>query len=374
MRKFFLLSTLYFLLSTFFIGCDFQEQKTSLYPIKGVCYNPVPIGRGYDYNFWQDADELVKIDGKLMFEMGVNTVRFYQPGNDTDQTKSLIHQLYTRYKIRSAVGHYLGYWDSYLNYADPRFQKKIEDEVLEMVRNLKSETGISVWILGNENNRCFENNSSPKWSSPELDKIENSYKRSEKKAEIYYRFVNRLAKKIHQVDKRPVALANADLSFLDGAKEFIPDVDILAVTSYRGDSFGNFFDYAEKLGKPFFFSEFGCDAYNVLLDKEDEKNQALFLKNQWIEIEENFDFKKCLGGFAFEWSDEWWKYAQWNRQGYAVHNPEAGWTNGAYYFDAGADKNMNEEWWGIVALEKKEEGLDKRIPREVYYELQKIWR
>ncbi|MCD6094078.1 MAG: hypothetical protein J7J51_04770 [Candidatus Omnitrophica bacterium] len=374
MRKLFLLSTLYLLLATFFcMGCTSQENKAQFYPIKGVCYNPVPIGQGYDYNFWQDADELAEIDGKLMSEMGVNMVRFYQPGNDVSQTKRLIHQLYTRYKIRSAVGHQLGFWDRYLNYADPRFQKRIEDEVLEMVRSLKDEPGISLWILGNENNRSFEDNGLRKWSSPELDKIESSYKRSEKKAEIYYRFVNRLAKKIHQIDNRPVALGNADLTFLDIAKDIIPDIDILAITVYRGDSFGNFFNQVKKIEKPFFFSEFGCDAYNALLKKEDKENQALFLKNQWKEIKENFGPEGCLGGFVFEWNDEWWKYAQWDRQGYGVHNPEATWTNGGYYFDAPAGKNINEEWWGIVALEKQEGGLDKRVPRKVYYELQKMW-
>ena len=35
---------------------------------------------------------------------------------------------------------------------------------------------------------------------------------------------------------------------------------------------------------------------------------------------------------------------------------------------------MNEEWWGIVGLQKQDDGLDKRIPRKIYYELQKMWR
>jgi len=355
------------------LGCISQKNKTPLYPIKGVCYNPVPIGQGYDYNFWQDADELVEKDGELMHRMGVNMVRFYEVGKDIKQTKKLIHQLYTRYKIHSAIGHHLGFWERYLDYADPQFQKKIESEVLEMVRNLKNEPGISFWILGNENNRCFDNELR-KWSSPKLNKIGNSYEHSEKKAEIYYKFVNQLAKKIHQLDKRPVALGNADLFFLHKAKDIIPDIDVLAITVYRGDSFGNFFKQAEKIGKPFFFSEFGCDAYNSSLNRKDEENQALFLKNQWAEIKKNFGLQGCLGGFVFEWTDEWWKHNQWDRSNYRVHNPEASWANGAYYFDAATGKNMNEEWWGIVALQKQEHGLDKRIPRKAYYELQEIWK
>ncbi len=375
MKKIFLFSVFYLLSSTFFCtGCVSQRNKFLPYPVKGVCYNPVPIGEGYDYNFWQDADGLAEIDGKLMQEMGVNMVRFYQPGKDAQQTKKLIQQLYKKYKIRSAVGHHLGFWGRYLDYADPRYQQKIEKEVLEMVQSLKDEKGISLWILGNENNRSFDNELRG-WSSQELNKIENGYKRSQKKAAIYYKFVNRLARKIHRIDKRPVALGNAGLPFLDIAKELIPDVDMLAVTVYRGDSFGNFFVQAKKIKKPFFFSEFGCDAYNVLLGKEDELSQVLFLNNQWAEIEKNLDPQGCLGGIIFEWADEWWKHNQWDRDSYVIHNCEASWTSGSYYFDAAAGRNMNEEWWGIVSLQKREGGMtDKRIPRKAYYELQKIWK
>jgi hypothetical protein len=38
--------------------------------------------------------------------------------------------------------------------------------------------------------------------------------------------------------------------------------------------------------------------------------------------------------------------------------------------------NMNEEWFGIVALsaEQKEAGLDKRIPRKAYYVIREFWK
>ncbi|MCM8792592.1 MAG: hypothetical protein NC826_05595 [Candidatus Omnitrophica bacterium] len=59
-----------------------------------------------------------------------------------------------------------------------------------------------------------------------------------------------------------------------------------------------------------------------------------------------------------------------------IHNTEAGWSNPSYYFDIKAkeNKNMNEEWFGIVALSKEgDSDLDKRIPRKAYYVLKQFW-
>ena len=65
-------------------------------------------------------------------------------------------------------------------------------------------------------------------------------------------------------------------------------------------------------------------------------------------------------------------------QGWPVHDTESNWSNGSYYFDIQAPKNMNmnEEWFGIVALsaDQKEFGLDKRLPRKAYYVLRELWR
>ncbi|MDP2043815.1 MAG: hypothetical protein Q8K15_01445, partial [Candidatus Omnitrophota bacterium] len=48
-----------------------------------------------------------------------------------------------------------------------------------------------------------------------------------------------------------------------------------------------------------------------------------------------------------------------------------------YYFDIRAEgnKNMNEEWFGIVSLsEQIEHGLNKRIPRKAYYVIREFWK
>ncbi|MCK9615123.1 MAG: hypothetical protein M0R48_06435, partial [Candidatus Omnitrophica bacterium] len=43
--------------------------------IKGIIYNPTPICKGYDYEFFTDTNKQWLIDGKLMKEAGIHCVR-----------------------------------------------------------------------------------------------------------------------------------------------------------------------------------------------------------------------------------------------------------------------------------------------------------
>ena len=57
----------------------------------------------------------------------------------------------------------------------------------------------------------------------------------------------------------------------------------------------------------------------------------------------------AIGGFVFEWRDEWWKYLQ--EENLDTQDNNASWSNQAYLFDwAEGKNNMNEEWFGIMAL------------------------
>ena len=111
--------------------------------------------------------------------------------------------------------------------------------------------------------------------------------------------------------------------------------------------------------------------------------QAFFLESQWRQIYENLAGSKtgqgnCLGGTIFEWTDEWWKHNEYNPESWKIHDTESNWSNGSYYFDiqAPGNKNMNEEWFGIVALspDKKEFGIDKRVTRKAYYLVREFWK
>jgi hypothetical protein len=203
------------------------------------------------------------------------------------------------------------------------------------------------------------------------------------RAKIYYSYVNEIAKQIHNIDKEhPVALGNGELVGLNFAKDYAPDVDLVACIIYRGKTFGNLFNSLKvTFDKPILLSEIGADCYDAYLKKEDQNMQAFFLESQWREIYKNlYDYKEgagnCIGGVIFEWTDEWWKHSEYDPSGWLIHDTESNWSNGSYYFDikAKGNKNMNEEWFGIVALSQDlENGLNKRIPRKAYYVIREFW-
>jgi len=357
-------------------------EKGKPFFIRGVCYSPVPLGKSYLYNWWGNSAKPWLQDGKLMKEAGINTVRLYQPGDKPHQVKEVVSDLYENYGIRSLMGHGLGFWDfPHANYADPDFQMKIKRQVYQMVKAYKDEPGILAWVLGNEANYSFDGRVNP-WSTPELDAITSAYDRKLAKAKIYYSFLNELAQIVKKVDPaRPVGFGNGELGSIEVAKEYCPDFDFVGIIIYRGKSFGNLFrQLKNKYGKPCIIIEFGSDSYNAKLQEPDEDNQAFFLKTLWREVKNNSYSGKgegnCLGGLIFEWNDEWWKHKQDEPNGWAVHNTEAGWSNGSYYFDIEAKDglNMNEEWFGIVSvIPKKENGVNKRLPKKSYSELKEIW-
>ncbi|MDO8748661.1 MAG: hypothetical protein Q7J72_06090 [Candidatus Omnitrophota bacterium] len=358
--------------------------KNKPYFIKGVCYSPVPIGQGHEYDFWSDPAEPWKIDGKLMQEMGINTVRFYQLPGNPDSAKKVINDLYQLYGIRSILGNWLGFWEYPCpRYADKDFQEKVKKDVLDMVRIYKDEPGVLLWILGNENNYSFSERVNS-WGSPEIDAITDVRKRCDIRAGIYYSFVNELAKEIHLIDSQhPVALGNGELISLDAANQVCPDIDLVALIVYRGKTFGNLFkSLRATFDKPLLISEFGADSYDAYLKKEDQNAQALFLESQWREIfKHSYPNKEgaqnCLGATMFEWTDEWWKHDEASPESWKIQDTESNWSNGSYYFDIKAERNMNmnEEWFGIAALsEERENGTNKRVLRKAYYVLREFWK
>ena len=353
------------------------------YVVNGVCYNPIPIGSGYDYDWWMDPNSPWLVDGKLMQEMGVNTIRLYKSGENNEQVKKVIGDLYEKYGIRTIMGHWLGFWDYPCPlYADKGFQEKIKKQVLNMVNTYKDEPGILLWILGNENNySCFGKGSS--WSSKEIEAEPDPQKRNYLRAKTYYSFVNELAGEIHKIDpNHPVALGNGELVGLDIADEVSPDIDIVACIIYRGRSFGNLFNSLRNtFDRPMLLSEFGADSYDSYMKRDDEDMQAFFLESQWCDIYRNLAGNgkgagNCVGGTLFEWSDEWWKHNESSVEGWKVHDTESFWSNGSYYFDIKVEgnMNMNEEYFGIVGLsEELENGLNKRIPKKSYYAIKEFW-
>ncbi|MDD4899932.1 MAG: glycoside hydrolase family 2 TIM barrel-domain containing protein [Candidatus Omnitrophica bacterium] len=354
------------------------------YIIKGVCYNPIPVGENHEYDWWSDPNKPWIADGKLMKAMGVNTIRLYQSHDNPEEVRAVIRDLYQLYGIRTVMGDWLGYWEYPCPfYGNKDFQEKVKKEVLNMVEEYKNEPGMLFWVLGNENNYSCLGTVRP-WSSEEVDQEKDPLKQKALKAKIYYSFVNELAQEIKNIDpNHPVAMGNGELVGLGYAKEYAPNIDIIACIIYRGKTFGNLFKSLKAtFDKPVFIAEFGADAYDANLQKEDQNMQAFFLESQWRQIYENLANGKdgegnCLGGTVFEWSDEWWKHEEGSSDGWKTHDTLAGWLNASYYFDIKAkdNMNMNEEWFGLVALSPEiADGLNKRIPRKAYYVVRDFWK
>jgi hypothetical protein len=352
--------------------------------VKGVCYNPIPIGKNHEHDWWSDPSQPWLVDGKLMKEMGVNTIRVYQPGANPEAVKKVIRDLYNLYGIRTILGTWLGFWEYPCPfYADKVFQQRMKKEVREMVNLYKDEPGVLLWILGNENNYSFAGQINA-WPCEEIDKEPNLTKRKAMRAKVYYSFVNDIVKEIHKLDpQHPVALGNGELIALDVAAGACPDIDLVACIIYRGKTFGNLFKSLKAtFDKPVLLSEIGADAYDAHLKKEDQNMQAFFLELQWRQIYKNLANNKegagnCLGGVIFEWNDEWWKHNDSDSENWKAHDTGSNWSNGSYYFDIQApdNKNMNEEWFGIVSLsEEMQNGLNKRIPRKSYYVIREFWK
>lgn len=352
--------------------------------VRGVCYNPTPIGQGHDYDFWSDQNKPWIKDGGLMRDMGINTIRIYQAGQDPEAVKTVIKDLYELYGIRTIMGHWLGFWEYPCPlYDDKSFQEKVAAEVLEMVKLYKDEKGVLFWVLGNENNYSCIGRVRP-WSSDGIDKEEDPQKRTALRYKAYYSFVNELSRQIHKIDSNhPVALGNGELTGLNHANRLAPDIDLVACIIYRGKTFGNLFrSLKATFERPIVIAEFGADCFDADLKKEDQNMQAFFLESQWRQIYENLAGNKdgagnCLGGVMFEWTDEWWKYNESSPDSWAVHDERSNWSNGNYYFDIKAEdnKNMNEEWFGITGLsEELEDGINRRLPRKAYYVVREFWK
>ena len=221
-----------------------------------------------------------------------------------------------------------------------------------------------------------------KWSKKEIMitkwKIDPSH--SEVQFKVKHLMITTISGHFHSYD---LEVLTEDDDFTTASKiEFAADVDLVACIIYRGKTFGNLFGSLKAtFDKPVLLSEFGADAYDAYLKKEEQNMQAFFLESQWRQIYENLANNKegagnCLGGISFEWTDEWWKHDESNPESWKVHDTESNWSNGSYYFDirAARNMNMNEEWFGIVALsEVQESGLNKRIPRKSYYVLRDFW-
>lgn len=348
--------------------------------LNGMNWDYFPRGTtNPSYNFWGQSDDFIKaaLDSEmsLLKNMGVNVIRMY-----TGVKPRWVKYIYEKYGIYTMLNHTFGRygltldgaWVPNTDYADPRVRELLISESKAMVEEFKGTPGILLYMLGNENNYGLF------WDGAETEDIPVDERRSTKRAYPMYKLFNDATVEMKKIDpSRPVALCNGDLLFLDIIAEECPDVDIFGTNVYRGVSFGDLFERVKnEYGKPVLFAEFGSDAFNAKENQEDQAAQAYYMVGNWEEIYENAAGNgktgNSIGGFTFQFSDGWWKYAQ--TKNLDVHDNTASWSNGGYEFDyVEGENNMNEEWFGIAAKgPTNSRGLYELYPRAAYYALKEV--
>ncbi|UJP66334.1 hypothetical protein IPZ59_06890 [Mongoliitalea daihaiensis] len=347
--------------------------------VNGMNWDYFPIGTNYNYNLWKKSDAFIQkaLDDEmsLLQAMGVNAIRVY-----TGIPAKWITYIYENYGIYTMLNHSFGRygvevdgtWMANTEYADPRVQKILLDEVRKMTQDYKSTPGLLLYLLGNENNYGLF------WGGAETEDIPVQDKESTKRARAMYRLFNEATLEMKKIStNHPVAICNGDLLFLEIIAEECKDIDIFGINIYRGLSFGDTYDRVlNELNKPVLLTELGADAYHAINNEEDQESQAMYLLANWKEMYENAaglgKAGNSLGGFTFQFSDGWWKVGQ--TKDLSKHNTESTWSNGGYFHDyMEGQNNMNEEWFGICAKgATTQDGHYPLYPRAAYYVLQQV--
>lgn len=348
--------------------------------MKGVVWGYTPKNENYTYNLWSKPDHFIKkvldYDFGLMKKAGVNAVRSF-----AEIPPKWVTYVYQQHGIMTAINPLMGRygasiggtWRANTDYSDPLTRKVLKAEVLKTVQKYKDVPGVLMFALGNESNYGLS------WKSFEIENLPEGEKNT-KKARYLYSLFDEVIDAGKKIDpNHPFTIVNGDIQYIDIISEYAQDWDLLGVNAYRGVSFtGLWKDVKDKLNLPIAFFEFGSDAFNAREYTEDQAAQAHLLKGQWHEMYQksygNGAEGNSIGGFVFEWRDEWWKYKQTERLD--KHDRNASWSNGGYAFDyVKGQNNMNEEWFGITRLGNiNADGVYTAEPRMAYNVLADIWR
>lgn len=302
-------------------GCSAQDDdrvwtengqlKTSagLYPIKGVCYHPVAIGEE-TRSFGSLAQDLA-----LMQEMGVNTIRVYEP-----IAEEAVLDAIAEAGLRVIVG---------FGYNQGGVYDLVSGSYLDYVRKFRTHPAILFWELGNEYNYH------PEWFGGSMDK--------------WHETLRAAAAALHAVDpEHPVATAHGEVPTAE-LLESLADIDIWGLNVYRWDeSHKAMADFAALSDKPMYFSELGADSYMTqakLGYAPGHNPRAQADATQKILERVLTDSTRAAGVAVFSFTDGWWK------AGSPASQDVGGWAPGSS--GVPYDGTANEEYWGLVDIHRQ---------------------
>ncbi len=354
--------------------------------VKGFVWDYKPVGTNYTYDLYGQSEEFIKnlIDHEfgLMAKAGVTATRSF-----VRVPPKWVTYIWETYGIMTVVNPLMGRYGAVIDgvfvpttdYSDPKTREALKQQVLEFVEMYKDVPGVLMIALGNESNYGLS------WSSFEIENLPVGEQNREK-AKFLYSLFDEVIQASREVDpERIFTIVNGDIQYIDLIAEYGKDWDLIGINAYRGISFEDkennvslWRDVKEKLDLPIVFMEFGSDAFNARDFAEDQEGQASYLRGLWQEIYSksygNGAEGNALGGFVFEWRDEWWKYRQ--TENLDIQDRTASWANGGYKFDyVEGQNNMNEEWFGVARIgDLSDEGIYLAEPRMAYDVLREIWR
>lgn len=374
------------------------------YIIRGVTYGPTEIGLtpSTDHHFaqrwmftdkntngladtaydaWvdrnangqQDADEPAIGDFALLRDMGCNTIRFFIPTtgpvfNPGDMNLEVFRDLYRTYGIRVMAGDFLGAytvgsgasWENGTDYTNPEQRRRMIELVRSKVEALKDEPWLLGWILGNENNMSTTSNTG----------LNGTRTNASAHPDAYASLLQEAASLIHTLDpNHPVAVGNLDIGMLDVYAQQATALDIVGINSYRGGKgFADLWAESRRLfDRPVIITEYGCDAYAEGIGP-DEAAQAEYLRYAVRDIERNQARGDAsglsIGGFVFEYLDEWWKSNDDSPFQHATHAQWAG---------PMPDGKTHEEWFGILGQGSGKNSPFERNVRKSYFMFKELW-
>ncbi len=371
--------------------------------VRGVSYGPTEIGYSPDnsedfgsrwqftdkngngkidaaYDAWvdrngngsQDADEPAVGDFQLLKDMGCNAIRFFVPttrDNTYDPSrvnKPLLRELHDRYGVYVIACDFLGAytigsgasWQEGTDYTNPEQRARMKEIVRQKVLDLRGESFLLMWLLGNENGL-----------PPDYTGVNATRTNAGKETRAWAEFLNEVAQMIHELDPdHPVAVGNLGTGLIEFYNRYAPAIDILGMNAYMGlGGFGNIWNDAKReFDRPVMITEYGCDAY-AEGKGPDEAAQAKYHAGCLRDIVLNQAGGELagnsIGGIAFEYLDEWWK---------ANDNPKTQ-TAKAQGDAPFPDGRSHEEWFGIVSQGSGQNSPFERSLRKTFYLYQSVW-
>jgi len=339
--------------------------------IKGVGYQTTPIGN----DVWPPAYDIAEYDRDfpLLVEMGCNTIRTWgEPGPDLMAKAE-------EYGLMVIVGFWIDSSLDFSDYSPGGVRETIKTNFTNFVDAYDGYDSLLMWAIGNECNYSSQ--------------IQHSF---------YYSLANELAEAAYQEVEgdtyHPVMIVNGKLHHIGVVADNALDIQLDYLDAWGSNLYTYDYDavdwftepqdifevYKAKSAKPLVITEYGADAFHTesidpIVGYEDETKQAEWVRRNTLDIMAASDV--CLGSTIMAYADGWWKYTDWawdwdtKYLHLSIHDrgPASDWHGHL------PDSRANEEYWGIMEIalngtwDDGSDGLDDVMPRQVYYELQKIF-